>query len=220
MSDSTFMCRCKPVENIFQNAKPIIFNTEMTKVILENRKTVTRRVIKPRSPKACGFCVARNKQDGSVTGVYDCDEHGGMFDAPQKPPYSPGDILYVRETWDFRPDNELGYIYRADYKGPYTIKWRPSIHMPREAARIFLRVTDVRVERLQDMNMNDVQADGVVPDGVKGGQWQQWQRDYMKPVWDSTIKPKDRAFYGWDANPYVWCVLFERISEDEAYKRA
>lgn len=157
--------------------KPILFNTEMTKAILENRKTVTRRVVKPRSRKACGFCVARNKQDGLVSGVYDCYEDGQMFDAPQKPPYRPSDILYVRETWAAW-SRTLGIspalYYKADGNAPNGIKWHPSIHMPREAARIFLRVTDVRVERLQDITSEDIVKEGfseVFPAGI-------WQADF------------------------------------------
>ncbi len=86
--------------------------------------------------------------------------------------------------------------------------WRPSIHMPREAARIFLRVTDVRVERLQ--NITDEQAE------------KEDFKDYTSTalgfaeLWDSTIKPKDRALYGWAANQWVWVIEFERISKEEA----
>ena len=90
-----------------------------------------------------------------------------------------------------------------------------TIHMPKEAARIFLRVTDVRVERLQDMNMNDIQDEGVVPNSVKGGQWQQWQRDYMKPVWNSIVKKSDLNKYGWNANPWVWVTKFEKINKED-----
>ena len=126
------------------------------------------------------------------------------------PPYSPGDILYVRETF-FR---DVGrYLYKANYSDTekfyrdgkeVAIKWRPSIHMPREAARIFLRVTDVRVERLQDID-----DDGVAAEGFEIGA-------PFDELWDSTIKKADHALYGWEANPWVWVIEFERISREEA----
>lgn len=81
-------------------------------------------------------------------------------------------------------------------------KWRPSIHMPREAARIFLRVTDLRVERLQDCGNMQAKDEGCTCSS-------QFAR-----IWDSTIKPADRAVCGWEANPWVWVISFERISEE------
>ncbi len=84
------------------------------------------------------------------------------------------------------------------------LKWHPSIHMPREAARIFLRVTDVRVERLQDMPPYDIAFEGF-----------RKQKDFIA-LWDSTIKPADRVLYGWAANPWVWVIEFEKISREEA----
>lgn len=200
--------------------KPMIFNTEMTRAILDGRKTVTRRVIKPQ-PVMYGFLETH-------------------FDwSKVKLPYRPGDILYVRETWNYgycdttdfecrcnetffeelEPGSMKGsflfprYFYRTeDLDGIVGMKWRPSIHMPREAARIFLRVTDVRVERLQDINPEDIVKEGfseVFPAGI-------WQADFYNE-WNSTIKPKDRALYGWDANPWVWVIEFERI---EKFKEA
>ncbi len=82
--------------------------------------------------------------------------------------------------------------------------WRPNENMPHEAARIFLRVTDVRVERVQDID-----DDGVVAEGLNIG-------DPFDELWNSTIKPADRDLYGWDANPWVWVIEFERISREEA----
>ena len=205
-----------------KHIKPILFNTDMVKAILNGRKTVTRRIIKPQPL----FYTGRNYVFADETCPKkweDCDDFVGKC-----APYQVGDILYVRETWgDYRECTEDGggvyVLYRADYPDgakqvthPNGIvyelpKWHPSIHMPKEAARIFLRVTDVRVERLQDMKMSDIQAEGVVPVSVNRGQWQQWQMDYMKPVWDKTIKNCGR--YGWDANPWVWVIEFERCDQ-------
>ena len=218
--------------------KPILFNTDMVKAILDGHKTVTRRVVKPHH-----------------IAVLDSQYHREHPWVPDKllleklcqPPYQPGDVLYVREAWArgyiecsdaelcnerwFEPnyrepipdsyiDGITAYFYRADFtkrdERELHIVWRPSIYMPREAARIFLLVKDVRVEQLQDIKISGMIAEGVIPKRVTGGVWKQLQRDYMKPVWESTIKPADREKYGWDANPWVWVVSFEQISKEEA----
>ncbi|MBR9935968.1 hypothetical protein KE513_00230 [Oscillospiraceae bacterium Marseille-Q3528] len=192
--------------------KPILFNTEMVRAILDGRKTCTRRIVKTRRKDACGFYVTKSP-DGSFTGVYEYDEDERMFENPLFPPYKPGDILYVRETWDWDPDNEVAkpYYYKADgdlrpegYKG---MGWSPSIHMPKEAARIWLRVTNVRVERLQDITDNEAEAEGFT--------------DYTSTAlgfaytWDHTIKKSDFDRYGWAANPWVWVIQFERCEKPE-----
>jgi hypothetical protein len=89
--------------------KPILFNTEMVRAILDGRKTCTRRVVKTRRKDACGFYVTK-RLDGSFAGIYEYDENESMFDNQLKPPYQPGDILYVRETWGEWTD---GYLYKA-----------------------------------------------------------------------------------------------------------
>ena len=138
--------------------KPILFNTEMVRAILDGRKTCTRRVIElPENMD--GVPVGKSGDSSNPLGFM---YPGGI----KRPPYQPGDILYVRETWCALPVNEAGhmrghsiYYYRADgdlrpegWRG----KWRPSIHMPKEAARIWLKVTDVRVERLQEIDEDGV----------------------------------------------------------------
>ena len=92
-----------------------------------------------------------------------------------------------------------------------SLKWRPSIHMPREAARIFLRVTGVRVERLRDMVLADVLMEGIKETDEYEKTWDRWYQS-----WNHTIKPADLPTYGWAANPWVWVINFERISEEEA----
>ena len=198
--------------------KPILFNTDMVRAILEGRKTVTRRVVKfkpGQNPQWTGYIP-----DGPVL-------YGSNNIPASKSPYHPGDILYVRETWYKDPTR---YMYKANYSDTekffrdgkeVQIKWRPSIHMPKEAARLFLRVTDVRVERLQDMRLIDCLKEGVqltiaeqgdlVIQGLRA-------RDRFSGVWDSTIKPADLPLYGWDANPWVWVIEFERISKEAALK--
>lgn len=184
--------------------KPILFNTDMVRAIRAGHKTVTRRVVTPRH----------------------CDS---AFNVPCKPPYRPGDTLYVRETWAAwsRTYGAVPVLYyKADGDAPDGIKWRPSIHMPREAARIFLRVTDVRVERLQDITEEQARAEGCSPimitidvekpDNEK--EWHEWGSALpgFIQIWDSTIKPADHDLYGWDANPWVWVIEFEQISREEA----
>lgn len=201
--------------------KPILFNTEMVRAILDGRKTCTRRVVKTRRKDACGFYVTK-RPDGSFTGVYEYDEDERMFEN-QLIQYKPGDILYVRETWCGLPVNEAGHFRRHPiyyYKAGGDLRpegwrgaWRPSIHMPKEAARIWLKVTDVRVERLQDMTDDDAEAEGCF--------------DYTSTalgfpdVWDSTIKKSDLDRYGWKANPWVWVIEFERCEkpEEEEHER-
>lgn len=224
--------------------KPILFNTEMVQANLEDRKTNTRRLVKPQ-PDIDG--LVRFDDTRFV------DTDGRLY----KPPYQTGDILYVRETWAQCPDlfGEFPeYIYRADYAEndlrmgddtteiysdfPACVKWRPSIHMPKEAARLFLRVKNVRVERLLTPFFADgaavlaLKKEGVVLptecvecisnygtpacvdacddsecgilDDVRGN---------FSDIWNSTVKPADLALYGWNANPWVWVIEYERCDK-------
>lgn len=155
--------------------KPILFNTDMVRAILEGRKTVTRRVVKPRYKDGdAGFWVQKKVATGEITGIEIYDEEEFGTERYVKPPYHAGDILYVRETWI---ESSFGYVYRAsdcstieDWAGE-EIKWKPSIFMPKEAARIFLRVTDVRVERLQDITPKQAGNEGVSWETDNSGQF-------------------------------------------------
>ena len=202
--------------------KPILFNTEMVWAILDGRKSCTRRLVKTRRKAACGFYVTK-KADGTFSGIYEYDENESMFDNPLMPPYQPGDILYVRETWErFECWNCEGDERGNCPKEP-----------PKEAARIWLKVTDVRVERLQEMKPVDVIKEGAYPDcwdclntyGESGSQccygteeqcsqcdevMMEWEK-----LWTSTIKKSDFDRYGWDANPWVWVIEFERCKKPE-----
>lgn len=192
-------------------------NTEMVKAILARRKTVTRRLIKPQPKDKLEFIVAG---DTKHIGKWFDRKNGGYW----IPPCCCGDVLYVRETWCKGSLNGGAeqYFYKAD-DNDFHCQWRPSIHMPKEAARIFLRVTDVRVERLQDIRLEGCLAEGVQltfleeRDFAKRGLIA-WQR--YSTVWDSTIKKSDLGKCGWDANPWVWVIEFERISKEEALKNA
>lgn len=215
--------------------KPILFNTDMVRAILEGRKTVTRRAVKDRDIINAWDC----EQDGTPIAYID-PPTGDSYPPTAPCPYQPGQILYVRETWA-KPYGGM-YRYKADYnehdivpadRGDVSvsanlIKWHPSIHMLREAARIFLRVTGVRVERLQDITEEQARLEGVEPlmmtaDVDKPDGEKRWQEvlpalPRFPEVWDRTIKPAARALCGWNANPYVWCVSFDKISKEEALK--
>ena len=194
--------------------KPILFNTEMVRAILDGRKTVTRRVIKPQT-------VTSNTPDGQVVRSLDDFIASNAKDAELPcvacSPYQVGDVLYVRETFVKADD---GYHYRADatsdseqLRKDYGYKYRPSIHMPKEAARIFLRVTGVRVERLQEI---DKHWDSYDKEGVRNPEFENisiaMQEKFIS-IWNSTIKPADHEQYSWEANPWVWVIEFERIEK-------
>lgn len=209
---------------------PILFNTDMVQAILDGKKTVTRRALKH------PFEVHPN---GFIT-----KPRGNERLCPYTPPYQPDDILYVRETWAFIPcigcNGEYArgaqpcydfqaveyddgdsisdgcFVYRADCKTPERIVWRPSIHMPKQAARIWLKVKDVRVERLQDMNGQDILREGVnchvhpEADYFEGN-----QKMMFEELWNSILKKNDLESYGWDANPWVWVIEFKRCEKPE-----
>ena len=183
--------------------KPILFNTQMVRAVLDGRKTVTRRVVKPQ-PLDKPMCF-HDPEEGLniVCHVAGMDVLYNFF-----PPYQPGDILWVRETWN--GDWCDHYIYKADGGSAKAAgyaaepKWRPSIHMPKEAARLFLRVKEVSVERLREISALSAMDEGVTD----------WN-DFVR-LWNTTIKSADLPLYGWDANPWVWVIEFERIGKDEA----
>lgn len=224
--------------------KPILFNTEMVRAILDGRKTCTRRIVKDGIPDDAmwGYTAFTPKGYISCRGVY-ADGYGEGF---YKLPYQPGDILYVRETWSEWTD---GYLYKA-WNSPFpqagespAMKWHPSIHMPKEAARIWLKVTDVRVERLQDITEDGAEAEGM-PDsldypvdkaycplckgeGIIGTvdvhslghmdvdcPYCDSYRKRFENLWNS-INQKSLDSYGWDANPWVWVIEFERCEKPQ-----
>lgn len=216
--------------------KPILFNTEMVRAILDGRKTCTRRLVKPQ-PKS-KLCYTFAGSDSDTWGYPNRTAHeiwGEEFKLPNditeeelskrwNPPYHTDDILYVRETWCGLPVNEAGhmrghtiYYYKADGelrpKG-WRGTWHPSIHMPKEAARIWLKVTNVRVERLQDITSEQICKEGVEveePYVLNGEE----KRYAFSILWNSTVKKSDLDRYGWNANPWVWVIEFERCEKPE-----
>lgn len=195
--------------------KQILFNTEMVRAILDGRKTCTRRVIKPQPYGKCtyplGFVTDSTEKKEVGCFGFGVDECGGSIQYA-KPSYQPGDILYVRETWKNAPN---GYYYYEDWQKndiADVTKWKPSIHMPKEAARIWLKVTNVRVERLQEITTNQIEQEGVETEypHVLNGEEKKYA---FQNLWNSTIKKSDLDRYGWDANPYVWVIEFERCEK-------
>lgn len=278
--------------------KPILFNTEMVRAILDGRKTMTRRLIKPQP-----VCYGPNKAFAAHDGDFflsaekkhlrcrvcghdpEYSREGSNIVHHWKPPYLPGDILYVRETWTelFYVDPEgythfdqSMYYYAADGTPDITlvdgdgfemddqrIKWKPSIHMPKELARIFLRVKSIRVERLQAITDEDAIREGIVRmfDHLSDAEYAEWgnktakgkaktdwgwnnylwhgdfgscgtgnrksdawpyqssgydaPRDSFSSLWNLTVDLKDWDTYGWEANPWVWVISFERCEKPE-----
>lgn len=210
---------------------PILFNTEMVRAILNGRKTVTRRIIKPQPQKdqsyKIGVCIYGNKKDVGKT-VFGTNKQGGRM-LYVRPPYLVGDILYVRETWcnANKEGMEPDYYYFADTficedydSDEWT--WRPSIHMPKEAARIWLKITGIRVERLQDIDDDGAKAEGSNWKNGKNVGWEEkMQRTAVErfaEIWDKTIKKPDQDTYGWVANPWVWVIEFERCEKPDENK--
>lgn len=182
--------------------KPILFSTAMVQAILEGYKTQTRRVINPQP-------MAGLRESVFVRSGIE-DGHGREV----KPKYLPGDVLYVRETWNevfgFDGITHVRYIYKQQC--PSHIHWRPSIFMPRKAARIFLRTTDVRAEKVQEITEEDAYAEGVITNAaVKVSSYVFW----FESLWN---RFNYKRGYGWDANPWVWVYTFELITREEALK--
>lgn len=215
--------------------RPILFNMEMVKAILDGRKTCTRRVVKGYIPKNAEFGYTAFTPKGAIScrGTFEIS-YPGYGEKFIKLPYRRGDILYVREPWqkaglvdefDHIIDGTEKYYYAAGPKAPCfdfwvdpetgehkdKMPWKPSIHMPKEAARIWLKVTDVRVERLQDITEIGAINEGCIDDieYAKGKS----ARNHFIGLWNSTIKKSDVDIYGWSANPWVWVIEFGRCGK-------
>lgn len=222
--------------------KPILFNTEMVRAILDGQKTCTRRIVKPQQlmgmlPDKCknGAPEEFLKEKKLMFKPY-CDMTDiELINTAYKATYQPGDILYVRETWQYLYEldgNEQiiegtgKYYYAATDTIPFDtyvdasgvtherVPWKPSIHMPKEVARIWLKVTNVRVERLQDITSEQIYREGteVEEPFVLNGEEKRYA---FSVLWNSTIKKSDLDRYGWDANPWVWVIEFEPCEKPE-----
>ena len=180
----------------------------MVQAILDGRKTMTRRVVKPQPAWIGEPNVPFKTPDADPKGIIKC-------------PYQPGDRLWVRETWAGLPqfhnlNSEIErYIYKAD-EDATPLKWKPSIHMPKEAARIWLEVTSVRVERLQDITEEDAKAEGIAWERARkinrlenSGRIIDSAKAMFMRLWDSINAKRG---YGWDINPWVWVIEFKKVS--------
>ena len=206
--------------------KPILFNTEMVRAILDGRKVCTRRIVKGYIPKDAQFGYTAFTPDGAIScrGLFETTGRPGYGEKFFKLPYQPGDILYVRETWKKAPN---GYYYYESWQRndvADVTKWKPSIHMPKEAARIWLKVTDVRVERLQEITEDGAKAEGINEEWARSwwaptyydpdsGGYPKYRDTFAFEIWNNTIKKSDLDRYGWYANPYVFVIEFERCEK-------
>lgn len=177
--------------------RQIVFNTQMVRAILDGRKTVTRIPVKHQWDKDK---FGNRHEFGRAS--------GSLFAWADKPnintaiprPYLDGDILYVREL---RETNENRYHQKADELQTSDCKHKSSIHMPKKTGRILLKISDIRPEKLQEITDADIAQEGV-----------ETRCEFIK-IWDSTVKPENLGIYGWDANPWVWVIQFERIEKGE-----
>lgn len=226
--------------------KPILFNTEMVRAILDGRKTCTRRICKDANEYTVPDMDFYNadRRTYAVHNYADKEHIEQLSTAERNCPICPGDILYVRETWQYLYEldgNEQiiegtgKYYYAATDTIPFDtyvdssgvtherVPWKPSIHMPKEAARIWLKVTNVRVERLQEITEDGCIAEGIYPSNCRGCNATFGcdtcphegydEVDEFADLWNSTIKKSDLDRYGWDANPWVWVIKFERCEK-------
>ncbi len=235
--------------------KPILFNTEMVRVILDGRKTCTRRICKDANEYTVPDMDFYNadRRTYAVHNFADKEHMEQLSTAERTCPICPGDILYVRETWQcwrahryeatadirFRAggdDVRLQFangntdsINRLDYDTfvhkwfSHNGEWKPSLFMPKEAARIWLKVKAVSVQRLQKCGEGwciEIEKEGVVaPQNpilyTSDDAFHDALRDEFQKLWNSTIKKSDLDRYGWDANPWVWVIEFERCEKPE-----
>lgn len=198
---------------------PILFNGDMVRAILDGRKTQTRRPIKPQPPEGTSRIICGEDGDQALClSEYEGGEFSQHIDPWRKCPYAVGDHLYVRETWA-DPCNAGIIAYRADQATAYeNIKWRPSIHMPKWAARLWLEVTEVRVEPVRGIDGMDALSEGItLPAETEEtfqlcpNEWPLYEDELIAPfreLWDATYAKRG---LGWDANPWVWVYEFRRI---------
>jgi hypothetical protein len=242
---------------------PILFSTAMVQAILDDRKTMTRRIIKhddllenPDKFRFVGDSRTINifrpaiKYDDRIWFDWEY-KNSNAYSFIERCKWKPGDVLWVREsfisgcemedgyfkhdehgntitkTW-YKADGDLNQWYTGDSDFPVeNIPWKPSIHMPKSACRIFLEVASVRVERLQDISIDDAVKEGIEPithppyNDVKKWGWR--FKDYIgnsvclpvasfQTLWQSINGPAS-----WDANPWVWVVEFKRIDKPENF---
>ena len=209
--------------------KPILFNTEMVQAILDGRKTVTRRICKDANDCTVPMIdfIDNDKRTYAVQSFYDKNHEDPCSLAEVNMPICIGDILWVRETWG-KGYEEGSYIYKASdklaslpsFKESSRLIYHPSIHMPKEAARIFLKVTDVRVERLQDITEEQAIKEGFTDNrGFIHSPQDEYDNIHSAKqgfysLWDSTVKDDSQK---WESNVWVWVIEFKRCEKPEGW---
>lgn len=210
--------------------RPILFSDAMVRAILEGRKLQTRRVIKPQPPERC-FRPVEEFGGWWWTGESYLDAYYPEEEKVVKCPYGqPETRLWVREAWKptrsftalgtsyvrYRADDSRAEVVHGEY-GRAGDRWRPSIHMPRWASRITLELTEVRVQRLQDISEAEAKAEGAVNLGEAGafaskqlGIGHEVHRLYFQDLWNSI---NSKRGFGWNTNPWVWALSFRRLQE-------
>jgi hypothetical protein len=180
--------------------RPILFNGEMVRAILEGRKTQTRRLVNPQ-PREVSFPGISSKHGPIWPMFFGTDK---KFKSIPCPFGQVGDTLWVRETWFPRPILEKSALYKADSEIPELITWRPSIHMPRWASRITLRITNVKVKRLKEITVEEINEEG-----TPATKPIHYADPYLafSDLWNSI---NAQHGFGWDTNPWVWVIEFKR----------
>lgn len=204
---------------------PILFSTPMVKSILSGSKTQTRRVVKPQPepPRAIynekdAIAIMGKKEEGTgqllrfnwATNISGREITDGSIFTHRCPYGEVGHVLWVRETWAKKNDR---IYYKADcVQSPKYETWKPSIFMPKAACRIYLKITNVRVERLQDISEEDAIAEGAHPiiyhtkEVLEGLQKERNYQEGFKSLWQSINGEES-----WNQNIWVWVIEFERI---------
>lgn len=176
---------------------PILFSTEMVKAILAGNKTQTRRIVKAEIPVNITKII-----ESDIDKQFHELWKGGVSEYLIKCPYGqPGDLLWVRETWAQVKGSDKIH-FKADFKNPQNYKgWKPSIHLKKEAARIWLQIEEINVERLRDIKSHDAMCEGMIENG----------EPFVPRFYDLWIKINGQQSF--DLNPWVWVIKFKVISK-------
>lgn len=185
------MCR-KEVKAI-EGMKSIRLNGDAVRLVIEGEKTQVRIALKKQDILGGTMTAA-----GLLAGMPEHPDYGGEV---VKPPYKRGEVVWVKETWARSPDG-IGFLYASNLTARGQ-KWQPSGRMPAEAARIFIKMISVRVERLQDISAEDIEAEGVWSSGTL------FPRDEFAELYDRSLSRKKRVTCSWSKNPWVWVYSFE-----------
>lgn len=210
--------------------KPITFSTPMVQAILDGRKSMTRRVVKSSMvqdtpwdelPRSMNTPPHHHENDGKFYVEFQ-SEVDDTKHYEIKCPYQVGDVLWVKEIWtqldmdyrvvtgklDITEFKGCPIAYKTD-GGPERVFWRSSRFMPRAASRLFLKVKNIRIERLQDITAKDIRAEGLTSMAVHCLDYEIAVKEWQL-LWD---KLNSKRGFGWDNNPWCWVVEFERVEK-------